>query len=173
MNNNWLNTPINVKVITEEEAKSITSDFLAENKSAIMPIVRARDLKAKGSSLGQSEILTPSGYTNPDPNYTYMNYSGMKTHSETVLGVSSDYGLAYAIAHEAVHQMYSRAQVNFDPLAEHTNGWPNLNRDGNEVGPQDFKSISPFDYLKNKAEWIPMKIKQVINDWLKPKPIKP
>ena len=166
LNNNWLNTKINVKLITEEEAKLITSGFLRDNRSAIIPIVNGRDLSAPGSSIGQSTI-TKNGFVVTNPDETYVNYPAVLNFSR-MLGLTKHYGSAYVIAHEVLHQLFGMSQVNFDPYKDHTNGWANLNRDGNEVSAKDFKIKSPFKSLKSMAEWIPFNMKQSINQWFKP-----
>lgn len=163
MNNNWLNTPINVKVITEEEAKTITTQFLSDNKSAIVPIVRSLSDVSRGSSLGQSHP------TLIDPDNTYVAYSTARNDSPK-LKVTTNYFVAYLIAHEALHQFQMKCDAS---LGSHTNGWPNLNSDGDFISENSFQTKIKINGLKNAAEWIPFNMQQRLNNWFKPMPIKP
>jgi len=172
MNNNQLNTNVNVQVITEENAKKITTQFLIDHKSAILGISPGR-MPFTGGAIGASGIGESNGTTDPNPDFTYINVHRAQEHAKQ-MGVSTDYMIAYLIAHETLHQLYSIAQIAYDPTKEHTNGWPNLNRNGLEVQPNDFKDPMPYPYddLKNRAEWIPWNIKNVLNQYFKSKPLK-
>lgn len=112
LNSNGLNTEINVKVITEEQAKLITSDFLRDNRSAIMPIVAGRDIRAPGSSLGMSTI-TKNGFVMTNPDETYMNYPAAENFSRT-LGLTMK--LVLKILKRNRHSNHLRVWQNGFPL---------------------------------------------------------
>ncbi len=169
MNNNWLNTNYEVKIKTQEEANQITSTQLLKENASIHPIIDHRTGQGD-NCIGLSSPGIGSGLieTNPYLRYggTYINLSRVKENAAK-LKTTTSYMLSYIIAHEALHQFHISALVKTNQwgnMKEHTGPWPNLNKDGQDLNNNDINQSMPFpSNLKNRAEWIPMEIKNIIN----------